>query len=88
MSVRPGQTIQTFVAHDTPEHNGVAHIGKSHWTDAVSYAIWIRNRMPCKALAKRQEKTPYEVLYRRKPDLSKAQWRKRGLLAGTEYRHH
>jgi hypothetical protein len=44
---------------------------KSLWGHAIQYAVWLSNRMPTKALAK-HSKTPYEMLYGQKPDLSKA----------------
>lgn len=39
----------------------------SFWSVAFEHACYLRNRLPTQALA---SKTPYEVWYRRKPDLS------------------
>ena len=70
----------------SPEQNGVAermnrtleesarsmlsHAGlpKSFWAEAISTAAYIRNRMPTEAF--REDKTPYERWYARKPDVS------------------
>jgi len=70
----------------SPEQNGVAermnctlvesarsmlsHAGlpKSFWAEAISTAAYIRNRMPTAAI--REDKTPYERWYGRKPDVS------------------
>ncbi|GKC38955.1 retrovirus-related pol polyprotein from transposon TNT 1-94, partial [Tanacetum coccineum] len=49
---------QTFVAH-TPQHNGVA--------EAVATACYTQNRS---LIRKHDNKTPYELFYDRKPDLS------------------
>nr|GFB71344.1 zinc finger, CCHC-type [Tanacetum cinerariifolium] len=38
------------------------------WADAVRHAIYILNRVPTRALV---DKTPYEALYNRKPNLEK-----------------
>ena len=38
------------------------------WGEAVTHAVWLKNRTPTKALP--DGKTPYEALYGRKPDLS------------------
>jgi len=44
---------------------------RSLWGYALMYAVWLKNRIPNKALEER-ETTPYEVVYGKKPDLSKA----------------
>ncbi len=68
----------------SPESNGAAeHTGvltnamhttlcnsilpKSQWAEALSAATYVQNRIPTKALGGR---TPYEIIYRDKPDLS------------------
>lgn len=71
--------------HDTPEHNGVAErlnrtlvervramlhasgLPKSLWGEAMMHAVWLKNRSSTRAL---DGKTPYEMLYNKKPDLS------------------
>ena len=47
----------------------VAHAGlkKSFWAEAVATANYLRNQTPTKMLGK---KTPYELWYERKPDIS------------------
>ena len=73
------------IAH-TPEQNGVAermnrtlvesaramiaHAGLSnnYWAEAVATAAYLRNRTTTSAL--KEEKTPYEKWYERKPDIS------------------
>jgi len=45
---------------------------KKLWTYAMMYAVWIKNRMPTKVLAKDNAKTPYEFVTKEKPDMSKA----------------
>ena len=44
---------------------------KSLWGFALLYATWLKNRIPCKALES-EEKTPYEMVYGEKPDLTRA----------------
>jgi hypothetical protein len=44
---------------------------KNMWGYAVYYAVWMKNRLPTRALEKRG-KTPFEMLHGTKPDLSKA----------------
>lgn len=71
--------------HDTPEHNGVAErlnrtliervramlhasgLPKSLWGEAIAHAVWLKNRTSTRALG---TKTPYEMLYKSRPDLS------------------
>ena len=75
-----------FTVPHSPEQNGVAermnrtlvesarsmlsHAGlpKSFWAEAIATAAYIRNRMPTAAI--RENKTPYEKWYGRKPDVS------------------
>ena len=48
---------------------------KKLWPYSVSYSVWIKNRMPTKALKYRKKDTPYEAVFESKPDMSKAkQW--------------
>jgi hypothetical protein len=44
------------------------NLPKSLWGEAWAYTLWNRNRAPTKGLTKRI--TPYEALYKEKPDLS------------------
>lgn len=48
----------------------LSHAGLPHmfWAEAVSSANYISNRVPTTAL--KENKTPFEMLYKRKPDLS------------------
>nr|GFB29164.1 zinc finger, CCHC-type [Tanacetum cinerariifolium] len=50
--------VRQLTAPYSPQQNGVA--------EAVRHAIYILNRVPTRAL---EDKTPYEVLYNRKPNL-------------------
>lgn len=70
----------------TPEQNGVAerknrtlieaarsmmsfgHLSKIYWAEAVAVAVHISNRAPTSAF--KDDKTPYEIWYGRKPNLS------------------
>ena len=70
--------------HDMPEHNGVAErlnrtlvkrvravihasgMPKSLWGEAIMHATWVKNHTSTRCLGK---KTPYEMLYQRKPNL-------------------
>ena len=70
--------------HDTPEHNGVAErlnrtlvervcammyasgMLKSLWGEAVMHATWVKN---CTSTCQLGKKTPYEMLYQKKPNL-------------------
>ena len=72
--------------HDTPTYNGVAerlnHVLLEHtqaflhssmlpkflWGEAVKRAVWLKNRMVTRALL--NDKTPYEMLYGKKPNLA------------------
>lgn len=45
-----------------------ADLPKSYWGEAVSTAVYIHNRTPLTAL--QNSKTPYEMWYKRKPDIS------------------
>jgi transposase InsO family protein len=44
---------------------------KNMWAYSVYYALWVKNRLPTKFLES-AKKTPYEMLWGAKPDLSKA----------------
>jgi hypothetical protein len=44
---------------------------KSLWSYALMNATWLKNRIPTSALGK-EGKTPFEMVYGRKPDLSRA----------------
>ena len=70
----------------TPQQNGVAermnrtlvemgrsmmahaNVLKSYWGEAIATAAYIHNRVPTTAL--NSGKTPYEIWYKRKPDVS------------------
>jgi hypothetical protein len=77
---------QSLTAHDSHEQAGVAEranrtllnytrtmlvasgLPKFLWGDCLEYAVWIANRVPTKAIGK----SPYEAVYGRKPDLTRA----------------
>jgi hypothetical protein len=40
---------------------------KSLWAEVAMHAVWLKNRLSTRALL---NKTPYEALTRKKPDLS------------------
>ena len=79
-------TEHRVTMHDTPEHNRVAerlnrtlvervhamiHVSglpKSLWGEAVMHATWVKNHTSTCHLGK---KTPYEMLYSKKPNLKK-----------------
>ena len=79
-------TERRVTVHDMPEHNGVAErlnrtlaecvramlhassLPKSLWGEAMMHATWLKNRSSTRRLG---NKTPYEVLYNKKPDLQK-----------------
>ena len=79
-------TERSFTVHDTPEHNGVAErlnrtllervramlhasrLPKFLWGEAIVHATYLKNRTPTRAL---NGKTPYEALYKCKPNLRK-----------------
>jgi len=44
---------------------------KSLWGYALKYSVWVKNRVPTKALEK-EKKTSFEMIHKEKPDLSKA----------------
>ncbi|KIJ05863.1 hypothetical protein PAXINDRAFT_92846, partial [Paxillus involutus ATCC 200175] len=39
------------------------------WAEAVSYASWLRNRLPSRATP---DHTPYDLIHSHRPDLSQA----------------
>ena len=45
------------------------NLAKGLWPEAVSYANYIRNRSPTRALGK--ETTPYQEFFQKKPDVSR-----------------
>ena len=77
-------TEQKLTTHNTPEHNGVAErlnrtlvehvdtilhdsgLPKNLWGEALLHVVWVKNRSATRAL---DEKTPYEMLYGKKPNL-------------------
>jgi transposase InsO family protein len=79
-------TQRILTTHDTPEYNGVAErlnrtllertrallhasgLPKFLWGEAINHVVWLKNRTTSKALP--SGKTPYELVYGRKPDLS------------------
>ena len=78
-------TIWSLTVHDTPEHNGVAerlnctlveHARAMHyaadlpkflWTESIQHAAWLKN---CITTYQLDGKTPFEMLFGKKPDLS------------------
>ena len=77
-------TEQKLTTHDMPEHNGIAeqlnqtlvkrvctilHVSrllKTLWEEALLHVVWVKNRSATQAL---DSKTPYEMLYAKKPHL-------------------
>ena len=77
-------TERRVTMHDTPEHNGVAErlnqtlvervrammhasgMPKSLWGEAVMHVTWVKN---CTSTRRLGKKTPYEMLYQKKPNL-------------------
>jgi hypothetical protein len=78
-------TERRLTTRDTPQHNGVAEslnrrllervrailhhsqLPSALWGEAIMFAIWLKNRTSTRALG---NTTPYERLYKSKPDLS------------------
>ena len=78
-------TTRSLTVHDTPEQNGVAerlnctlveHARAMHyaadlpkflWTESIQHAVWLKNRTTTYQL---NGKTPFEMLFNKKPDLS------------------
>jgi hypothetical protein len=79
-------TERSFTVHDTPEHNGLSErlnrtvlecvramlhasgMPKFLWGKAINHAIYLKNRTLTRTL---ENKTPFEMVYGRKPDLSR-----------------
>ena len=79
-------TERRVTVHDMPEHNGVAKqlnrtlaervqamlhassLPKSLWGKAMMHVTWLKN---CSSTRRLGNKTPYEVLYSKKPNLEK-----------------
>ena len=84
--LRANGTERKLTVHDTPEHNGVAerlnrtliervravlHVSslpKLLWGEAIIHMVWLKNRTSMRSLG---NKSPYEMLYKKKPNLSK-----------------
>jgi hypothetical protein len=80
-------TTRIAAPHDTSEYNGVSErlnrtvlertraflhasgLPKFLWSEAISHVVWLKNRTTTRALP--EGKTPYEMLYKTKPDLSR-----------------
>ena len=78
-------TTRKLTVHDTPEYNGISErlnrmllertrallhaskLPKNLWGEAVTHVVWLKNRTPTRALP--DGKTPYEMLYGKKPNL-------------------
>ena len=78
-------TTRRLTVHDTPEYNGISErlnrtllertrallhsskLPKNLWGEAINHAVWLKNRTPTRALP--DGKTPYEMLYEKKPNL-------------------
>ena len=91
--LKANSTIRSLTMHDTPEENGVAErlnhtllehvramlmadqLPKTLWPETVHHAVWLKNRTSTRAL---NGKTPYEVMYQMKPDLTDSQSGEKG----------
>ena len=78
-------TTRSLTVHNTPEQNGVAerlnrtlveHARTMHytadlpkflWTESIQHVVWLKNRTTTYQL---EGKTPFEMLFNKKPDLS------------------
>ena len=78
-------TIQKLTVHDTPGYNGISEclnqtllecthtllhsskLPKNLWGEAINYVTWLKNRTLTHALP--EGKTPYKILYNKKPDM-------------------
>ena len=81
------RTERKLTIHDTPEYNGVSEhlnwtlleqthtllhsskLPKNLWGEVINHAVWLKNRMVTWGLP--DEKTPFEMLYGKKPNLRK-----------------
>ena len=70
-------TICSLTIHYTPEQNGVAEclnctmhyavdLPKFLWPVSVQHAVWLKN---CMSTYKLDGKTPFELVFNKKPDL-------------------
>jgi hypothetical protein len=80
-------TMWKLTVHNMPEYNGVSkhlnwtlleqtcallhssELSKNLWGEAIIHVIWLKNRTPTQSLS--EGKTPFEMLYGRRPDLSR-----------------
>ena len=78
-------TIRSLTVHDTPEQNGVAErlnhtlvehacamhyaadLPKFLWTKSIQHAVWLKN---CMTTYQLDGKTPFEMLFGKKPDFT------------------
>ena len=78
-------TERRLTTHGTPEYKGVSErlnrtllektrallhqskLPKSLWGEAINHAVWLKNRTPTRALF--NNKTPFEMLYNKRPNL-------------------
>lgn len=83
--LRAKGTERKLTTHDTPQHNGVAErlnrtliervravlhasgLPKFLWGEAIMHAVYVKNRTATRTL---DGKTPYEMLYGKKPNLA------------------
>jgi hypothetical protein len=82
--LRSKGTERKLTTHDTPQHNGVAErlnrtlvervravmhaskLPKMLWGEAIMHAVYVKNRTATRSL---DGKTPYEMLYGKKPNM-------------------
>ena len=83
--LRSQGTTRRLTVHDTPEYNGVSErlnrtllertrallhsskLPKNLWGEAINHVVWLKNRTTTRALP--EGKTPYEMLYDKKPNM-------------------
>ena len=82
--LKRNRTERKLTMHDMPEHNDIAkrlnrtliervrtvlhasRLPKTLWGEALLHVVWVKNRSATRAL---DGKTPYEMLYGKKPHL-------------------
>ena len=63
--------ITNIIVNTGTEYLREARVPENMWPEAIEYAVWLKNRVPTRALRKNEKKTPWEALFDRKPNFDR-----------------